>query len=315
MRTRGVVIGVILLIFAISMIEPVLAVPFVDKAVICADKPKGYDDYTAHYQFKGYSSEPYFPPGSTVYIYVEATGKAVENSKTGQFEPNIKFEMEGERLETGGTFSASTSSDKRVSDEVKEYKKTYGVISYKIDNDAISGKYRIKIVAKDKNDGNKIVAMGPYLSFYVQKNASLFPSYKYEYKNLNITPNPAEFGQTVTVSVNVTNQGGKGDLKGKDVVVFYNGKKLTSNLHLNDGETKKLEFKLSENELTKVGTFSIVIGDLKDTLVVNEKNETTPPPHSEPHGERRRVIPGFEAIYAILGVFVVFYLMIQKNDW
>ena len=128
MQIRWVVVSIVLLLYTISMISPVHAVPFVDKAVICADKPAGYDDFTSHYQFKGYSSKPQFPPGSTVYIYVEATGKTREDTKTGQYKPNIEFVMEGERLKTGGTFSASTSSDKRINDEITSYKKTYGII-------------------------------------------------------------------------------------------------------------------------------------------------------------------------------------------
>lgn len=314
MQKRGILVRVILLIYILSMVAPVLAVSFVDNAVICADKPAGYEDFTPHYQFKGYSSEPHFPPGSTVYIYVEATGKTKENTKTGQYEPSILFEMEGERLPTGGTFSASTSSDKRINDAVTSSKKAYGVISYKIDKDAIEGRYRIKIIAKDKNDGNNIIARGPYMQFQVQKNATLYAPYNFKYKDLNITPNPAKLGQTVTVFANVTNIGGKADLKGKDVSLFYGSKKLTDNLHLSDDETKKIEFKLSENELNEIGIYNIIIGDLNGTLVVEELKEAPSPSKTKtPDGGRRTVTPGFEVIYAVFGIVVVVYLMNKRK--
>ncbi|MDY6966164.1 MAG: PGF-CTERM sorting domain-containing protein [Halobacteriota archaeon] len=315
MQISRAVIGVILLICAISTIVPVHAIPFVDKAVICADKPAGYEDYTAHYRFHSYSSEPHFPPGSTVYIYVEATGKTKEDTKTGQFKPNIKFEMEGERSRTGGTFSASTSSDKRINDDVTPYKKTYGIISYKIDKDAIQDTYRFKIIAKDKNDGNKIVARGPYMRFIVEKNSSLYAPYKYTYNDLNITPNPAELGTAVTISVNVTNIGGKSDLKGMDVKLFYDGKNITNNLHLADDETKRIEFKLSEDELDEVGTHNIKIGDQKKTLIVEETEviPTSSSPAETPGGGRRGATPGFEGGFAIAGLLAVAYVLSKSN--
>ncbi|MDY6959677.1 MAG: PGF-CTERM sorting domain-containing protein, partial [Halobacteriota archaeon] len=266
-------------------------------------------------QFRGYSSEPRFPPGSTVYIYVEATGKAKEDTKTGQYKPNIKFDMEGTRVKTGGKFSASTTSDKRTNDDISPYKKAYGVISYKIDEDSIEGRYSIKIIAKDLNDGGNIVGRGPYLAFYVDKNASLYPSYKFEYSDLNITPNPAELGQTVTVSLNVTNTGGKGDLKGEDVDLTINGiKTLTKNVHLVDDETKMIEFKLTKDQLNETGDYSIRVEDLRETLSIEEPKEDENQPTGAPSNRRRdRLIPGFEVIYAASSIAIVAYLLVKRE--
>lgn len=315
MNIKSLVIGISLLIFVITITHPVFAVPFLDKAVICADKPVGYDDYVPHHQFKGYSSEPRFPPGSTVYIYVEATGKAKEDTKTGQFKPKIKFEMEGTRMNTGGKFSASTTSDKRTNDDISPYKKAYGVISYKIDGDSIEGRYSIKIIAKDQNDGGNIVGRGPYLTFYVDKNASLYPSYKFEYSDLNITPNPAELGQGVTVSLNVTNTGGKSDLKGEDIDLNVDGNKiLTKNVHLVDNETKRIEFKMTKDQLNEAGKYDIRIEDLSGTLSIEEPKEDENQPTGAPSNRRRdRLLPGFEVIYATSSIAIVAYLLVRRE--
>jgi len=314
MKIRSLVIGILLLIYLISIVLPVHAIPFVDKAVICADKPAGYDDYVPHYKFKGYSSEPRFPPGSTVYIYVEATGKTKEDTKTGQYKPNIKFELDGVRTKTGGKFSASTTSDKRTNDDISPYKKAYGVISYKIDEDSIEGRYSIKIIAKDLNDGGNIVGRGPYLAFHVDENATLFAPYKFEFSDLNVTPNPAELGQTVTASFNVTNIGGKGDLNGEDVDLIYNGTTLSKTVHLVDDETKRIEFQLIKDQLNETGTHSIRVEDLRETLLIEEKKEDKSQPTGAPSSSRRgRIIPGFEVIYGVSSIALVVYLMAKRG--
>ena len=152
------------------------------------------------------------------------------------------------------------------------------------------------------------------MQFNVKKNSSLYSSYRFVYKNLSITPNPAKFGQTVTVTVNVTNIGGKGDLKGKEVTLFYDDKKLTDNLHLSDDESKKIEFKLSENELSKIGSYNIIIGDQTGILDVEEIEETPPPSKAPSNGNDRRSIPGFEAIYSILGISFVIFLIKRSES-
>ena len=313
MKRRNTLTAVILLIYVISMATPVLAA-FPEYVAICADSPAGYNDFTPHYQYKDYDSEPHFPPGSTVYVYVEETGKTVQDIKTGQFSPSLGFSM----VVTGPlgyTTSSSTSSSVRINDAKTLTKKTFAVLSYGIPGDAVEGKYKIKITVTDSYDGGKIIAKSPYIYFQVKKNANLYPPYEYTYDDLSITPNPAKLGQTVTVSVNVTNIGGRGDLKGEDVILLYDGKNLTTNLHLVDDETKKVEFKLSKNELDAVGTYNFAIGDLNGALVLEEQE---PPSGTSSNGgggdaARRTEAPGFTTVYMIAAIAIVIYLMSRRN--
>lgn len=312
MNGRNIVILAVLLTLAISMVEPVFALEDVDYFAVCADKPVGWKDFTPHYLWKNYDSMLEFPPGSTVYIYVEDTGRTKEDLKTGHMSPSIGFELTGERLPTGYTFSASSSSDYRINNDLTPTKRTYGILSFSIEGDAVEGKYRIRITTKDNNDGGKAIGRTPYIYFYIRENATMYPPYNYTYKDLKIAPNPAELGETVTVSVNVTNIGGKGSTKGKDVVLYYNNRTLTNNLHLGDDELKILEFKLSKEELKNVGTYNITIGDLNDTLVVKEK-PTPPPGGGTTSDDRRRAAPGFEALYAVSGIVIAIYLMSKRR--
>jgi len=308
---RNIVI-MVLLMCVISMVIPVSAVTPLDPVVICADKPVGYKDYTPHYQFKDEDSEPCFPPGSTIYIYTEAVGKTTEDKKTGQFKPNIGFNMVGERLPTGYTFSASASSDKRLNDDKTPIKKTYGIISHSIEKDAVEGKYRIRVTATDKNDGNKVIGVSPYFYLRIQEGTTVYPPYEFAYKDLEITPNPIDYGQTVTISVNVTNIGGKGDTKGENVTLLYGNEEIATSLHLADDETKEVEFKLSKNELSDIGTYNITIGDLNDTLVVQQVASTSDGAEAS-GGRGRSATPGFEVIYAISGIAIVVYMMSRRK--
>ncbi|MDY6960192.1 MAG: PGF-CTERM sorting domain-containing protein, partial [Halobacteriota archaeon] len=254
------------------------------------------------------------PPGTTVYFYLEARGDTKEDPKTGQFKPNIGFSLEGERSATGYTFTSSASSDVRINDDKTSTKKTFVVMSYGIEADAVEGKYRIQVTARDKNDDNKVIGTTPNLYFEVRKDASQYSPYDYSYKDLGISPDPAELGQTVTVSVNVTNNGGKGNLKGEDIVMYYEDKNSTMTLHLVDDETKKVEFKLSKTELDEVGTYNVTIGDLNGTIVMNEPVEATSSGSSGSgsNGPARRT-PGFTSIYAALGILAVAYLMNRRR--
>ncbi|MDY6930381.1 MAG: PGF-CTERM sorting domain-containing protein [Halobacteriota archaeon] len=316
MKGRSIIIAVVLLFYLISSITPALAGGYIDKYVICADKPAGYKDFTPHYQFKDENSIPQFPPGATVYLYLEATGVTKEDTKTGQFKPSIGFSMSGERLSTGSTFTGSASSDVRINDDKTSTKKTFAVISYKIESDAVEGKYRMQVTARDKNADDNVIGTTPNLYFEVRKDASQYLPYDYIFKDLTISPGPAELGQTVTISVNVTNNGGKGNLKGEDIVMNY-GEDMNSTmtLHLADEEMRKVEFKLSKTELEEAGTYNVTIGDLNGTIVVNEPVQTTSDGSTgtgSDDGPVRRT-PGFTSIYAAFGILAVAYLMNRRR--
>jgi len=314
MKGRSVIITIVLLLYASSMITPALAGGYIDRYEICADKPAGYKDFRPHYQYKDASSTPQFPPGTTVYLYLEATGDTTEDTKTGQFKPNIGFSMEGERVSTGYTFTTSASSDVRINDDKTSTKKTFAVISYNIEADAVEGKYRVQVTATDKNAGNKVIGTTPNLYFDVRKAASQYPPYDYNFKDLTILPDPAELGQTVTISVNITNDGGKGNLKGEDIVMYYGDENSTVTLHLVDEATKKVEFKLSKAELEEVGTYNITIGDLNGTIIVNEPVQSSSSDGSSGSaGRPARRASGFTSIYAVAGILAVAYLMGRRR--
>ncbi|VUT26026.1 MAG: hypothetical protein MOIL_01350 [Candidatus Methanolliviera sp. GoM_oil] len=156
---------------------------------------------------------------------------------------------------------------------------------------------------------------GPHLAFHVDENATLFAPYKFEYSDLNITPNPAELGQTATVSFNVTNTGGKGDLKGEDVDLIYKGTTtLSKTVHLVDDETKRIEFKLTGDQLNETGRHSIRVEDLRETLLIEDKKEDKSQPTGAPSSSRRgRIIPGFEVIYGVSSIALVVYLMVNRG--
>ncbi len=276
------------------------------KAVICVEA-KEYKDYVPHYN-------DHFPQGSTVKIYVEAEGKTKKDMKTGDYKPSIKFTMTGTRP-TGATFTASTSSSKLINYDSTHYKETYGIISFSIGKNDKIGDYRFRVEATDSNKGGELIGRTPYMHFYVYEDATLYPPINYTYSNLTIEPNPAVVGTTVTVTVNVTNLGGKGNWKGETVYLDVNGTevKATKTLKLENNENTTVTFRLTKKELGEVpANFNISIGGLNETLMLQEKAPTaTPTPGAGTTGGAtgdNRKVPGFTAVTAIAAfTFVLIY--------
>ncbi len=266
-------------------------------AVICVEA-KGYKDYVPHYN-------DHFPQGSTVKIYVEAEGKTKKDAVTGDYKPSIKFKMTGTRP-TGATFTASTSSSKLINHDSTLYKETYGIISFSLPKDVAIGDYRFRVEAIDINNEKNIIGRTPYMHFYVQENATLYPPINYTYSDLAIEPNPAVVGTTVTVTVNVTNLGGKGNWKGETVYLDVNGTevKATKTLKLENNENATVTFRLTKKELGEApATFNISICGLNETLVLQEKASTaTSKPGAGTTGGTNggeQKVPGFTAVLAI----------------
>ena len=118
------------------------------------------------------------------------------------------------------------------------------------------------------------------MHFYVYENATLYPPINYTYSGLTIEPNPAVVGTTVTVTVDVTNLGGKGNWKGETVYLDVNGTdvKATKTLKLENNENTTVTFRLTKKELGEVpAAFNISIGGLNETLVLQEKAPAATP--------------------------------------
>ncbi len=280
-------------------------------AVICVETNNTYKGFIPHYN-------DHFPPGSTVKIYVEASGKTTKNDVTGEYKPSIQFKMTGTRP-TGATFTASTSSSKMINHDKTLYKETYGIISFSIGKDIKIGDYRFRVEATDSNKKGERIGRTPYMHFYVHENATLYPPINYTYSNLTVEPNPAEVGTTVTVTVNVTNLGGKGNWKGETVYLDVNGTevKAAKTLKLANDENTTVTFRLTKNELGEVpAIFNISIGGLNETLILKEK---APPPTTTPGsggtaagGEE--AVPGFTAVSVIAALcFVVIYRRLSRK--
>jgi hypothetical protein len=268
-------------------------------AVICVEA-KGYKDYVPHYN-------DHFPQGSTVKIYVEAEGKTKKDAVTGDYKPSIKFTMTGTRP-TGATetFTASTSSSKLINHDSTPSKETYGIISFSLPKDVAIGDYRFRVEAIDINNEKNIIGRTSYMHFYVYENATLYPPINYKYNDLAIEPNPAVVGTTVTVTVNVTNLGGKGNWKGETVYLDVNDTevKATKTLKLENNENATVTFRLTTRELGEApATFNISIGGLNETLVLQEKASTaTSKPGAGTTGGTNggeQKVPGFTAVLAI----------------
>jgi hypothetical protein len=284
-----------------SLLTPVLGVSSLDKVVICAEKPEGYKDYTPHYQYRGPGSIPRFPPGSTVYVYVEATGTTEVDDETGQYEPDIEFKLECVRP-TDSTFTKKVDSDELINEDRSPFKRTYDTIEIKLDKDAAEGKYEFVVEARDKNAGNIIIGTTPCMYFYVDENATIFPPTEYIYTDLEVEPEISKVGKTVTVSVNIVNLGGIGNKKGENVVLFLNGEqKSVKNVKLEHDESKVVEFKLKK-ELDRPGAYKIEVGDLSGEVTMGEREEVP--------SERR--VPGFTVIPAIIGIISIAYLMKRR---
>ncbi|MEA2075360.1 MAG: CARDB domain-containing protein [Euryarchaeota archaeon] len=275
-------------------------------AVICVEA-KEYKDYVPHYN-------DHFPPGSTVKIYVEAEGKTKKDMKTGEYKPSIKFTMTGTRP-TGATFTASTSSSKLTNHDSMLYKETSGVIKFPIRKNDKIGDYRFRVEATDSNKGGELIGRTPYMHFYVYEDATLYPPINYTYSDLTIEPNPVVVGKTVTVTVNVTNLGGKGNWKGETVYLDVNGTEVKARrtLKLENNENTTATFRLTKKELGEVpAIINISIGGLNGTLVLQEKTSAATPTSGAgttggATGGKQKV-PGFTAVTAIAAfTFVLVY--------
>ena len=283
-------------------------------AVICVEAKGDYKDYVPHYN-------DHFPPGSTVKIYVEASGKTKMDDVTGEYKPSIQFKMAGTRP-TGATFSASTSSSKIINHDSTLYKETYGVISFSIGKDAKIGDYRFRVEATDSNKGGERIGRTPFMHFYVYENATLYPPINYTYSNLTVAPNPAVVGTTVVVTVNVTNSGGKGNWKGETVYLTLNDTeevKATNTLKLENNENTTATFRLTKKVLGEVpAAFNISIDGLNETLIIKKKPPvtTTPSIGGRIKEGTQQEVPGFTVLSAIAAFsfsFAIIYRHLSRK--
>jgi len=265
--------------------------------------------YVPHYN-------DHFPPGSTVKIYAEAEGKTKKQSKTGEYIPTVKFTMTG-TMPTGESFNPSHTSSKLINHDSMLYKETYGVITYRIGPNYKIGDYRFRVEATDRNKKNELIGRTPYMHFYVDENATLYPPINYTYSDLTIEPNPVVVGKTVTVTVNVTNSGGKGNWKGETVYLDVNGTEVKARrtLKLENNENTTATFRLTKKELGDVpAIINISIGGLNGTLVLQEKTSAATPTSGAGTGTTggatggKQKVPGFTAVTAIAAfTFVLVY--------
>ena len=161
------------------------------------------------------------------------------------------------------------------------------------------------------------------MHFYVYEDATLYPPINYTYSDLTIEPNPAVVGTTVTVTVNVTDLGGKGNWKGETVYLDINGTevKAPKTLKLENNENTTVTFRLTKKELGEVpANFNISIGGLNETLVLQEKAPAaTPTPDAGTTGGAtgdEQKVPGFTAVTAIAAftfVLVIYQCRAQKR--
>jgi hypothetical protein len=157
------------------------------------------------------------------------------------------------------------------------------------------------------------------MHFYVHENATLYPPINYTYSNLTIEPNPAVVGARVkvTVTVNVTNSGGKGNWKGETVYLDVNGTevKAAKTLKLANDENTTVTFRLTKKELGEVpASVNVSIGGLNETLILKEK---APPPTTTPDSGGaggKPAVPGFTAVFAIAAFsFVLIYRHLSRK--
>jgi uncharacterized Zn-binding protein involved in type VI secretion len=119
---------------------------------------------------------------------------------------------------------------------------------------------------------------------------------------LTIDPNSVEKGETVTVSVEVTNTGEESGTH--DVTLMIDGDvKEEKTVTLNPNESETVSFEVSTSQL---GTFEVEVNGLSGSYTVTEKEE-------EPFGG----IPGFPYEVIILGVVagvVILWWMKQRRN-
>ncbi|HEC57142.1 MAG TPA: hypothetical protein ENI32_04570 [Candidatus Syntrophoarchaeum butanivorans] len=268
-------------------------------AVVCTDV-YGYKNYSAHYN-------DHFPLGSTVKVYVEATGKTSRDLSTDEYKPSITFELEGTKppYPPGQEFTASASSSTLTNHDKSATKRTYAVISFTISSDEdLQGKYRFRITAKDNNAGGRVIGRTPYITVYGEKGATLYPPTDYHYTDLTIEPNPSAVGETVTVRVNVTNLGGKGNWKAEPVYLMVGGAEVasTNTIRLDHNESDEVTFTLDDNVLGETpGNITVRIGDLEGTIIRKEAgNSPASSGWGSKSGGSTPAPCGFEAIGASL---------------
>jgi len=85
--------------------------------------------------------------------------------------------------------------------------------------------------------------------------------------NLSISPDEVEPGETVTISVTVTNSGGSQETH--SVALKINGSEIeTKSVVLNAGESQVVNFAVAKES---TGTYRVEVNDLKGTFIVAEK--------------------------------------------
>ena len=249
----------------------------INQIEICVEA-KGYKDFVPHYQFER-GEIPHFPPGSTVYIYVEATGKTRIDPDTCEDIPDITFSLTGTKPRGDIEFSTDTTSTELVNNDFTQFKKTYGILSIHLHPCCI-GKHTFKIEARDNNMGGRRVGLAPLLHFYVSKDAYLYPPEHYVLYNLSIKPTHANEGDSVTVNISVKNVGGKGRAEGKDVNLYFNGSEVKSGkVILGPGEETTLAFTLED---VKAGEWLIEADGINATLFVMPSLPSPSPSPSPP---------------------------------
>ncbi|RLG35752.1 hypothetical protein DRN98_00545 [Methanosarcinales archaeon] len=275
-------------------------------AVVCTDV-YGYKNYSAHYN-------DHFPLGSTVKIYVEASGTTSRDLNTDEYKPSISFELVGTKppYPPGQSFTASASSSYMTNDDKSQTKRTYATISFGISSDEdLQGEYRFRITAKDNNAGGRVIGRTPYITVYAEKGATLYPPTNYQYSDLTIDPNPSTVGSSVTVKVNVTNLGGKGNWKDEKVYLMVDGTEVesTSTIRLDHGEEAEVTFTLNDETLgNEPGNTTIRIGELEDVVI---REEGTSGSGSSSSGStsgssgQTPAQPGFEIFGAILILLIL----------
>jgi len=275
-------------------------------AVVCTDV-YGYKNYSAHYN-------DHFALGSTVKIYVEASGTTSRDLNTDEYKPSISFNLEGTKPPTppGQSFTASASSSYLTNDDKSQTKRTYAVISFTISSDEdLQGEYRFRITATDSNAGGRKIGATPYITIYAKKGATMYPPTNYQYSDLTIDPNPSTVGSSVAVRVNVTNLGGGGNWENEKVYLMVDGTEVesASTIRLDQNEDAEVTFTLSDDNLGDTpGNITIAIGELEDVVI---REESTSGSGSSASGSSSgsnpdaTPTPGFEIVGAIFVLLIL----------
>ncbi|VUT28076.1 MAG: hypothetical protein SYNGOMJ08_00636 [Candidatus Syntrophoarchaeum sp. GoM_oil] len=277
-------------------------------AVVCTDV-SGYKEYSAHYN-------DHFPLGSTVKIYVEASGKTSRDLNTDEYKPSISFELAGTKppYPPGPGFTASASSSVMTNPDKSQTKRTYAVISFTLSSEEdLEGEYRFRITAKDSNAGGRVIGRTDYITVHAKKDATLYPAVEYHYFNLTIDPNPSMVGSSATVKVNVTNLGGKGNWVNEQVYLVVDGTEVesTNAIRLDQNDEAEVTFTLNDETLgNEPGNTTIAIDDLEEVVIREEANSGSSGSSSSGStggnsGSNPAQTPGFEIFGAIIIILFV----------